>query len=107
MEEYEKEQQINAQYVEEFAMLTSEKVRTGVLITDVFFLCAIFDKFKVTGHYPCDDHGSNVLNTTATTANKTKEENFSIQIKNLWKKCQTLCLKIFLSFPLFGIVTIN
>ena len=27
LEEYEKEQQINAQYVEEFAMLTSEKVR--------------------------------------------------------------------------------
>ena len=26
LEEYEKEQQINAQYVEEFAMLTSEKV---------------------------------------------------------------------------------
>jgi len=26
LEEYEREQQINAQYVEEFAMLTSEKV---------------------------------------------------------------------------------
>lgn len=30
MEEYEREQQINAQYVEEFAMLTSEKV--GVIL---------------------------------------------------------------------------
>jgi len=28
LEEYEREQQINAQYVEEFAMLTSEKVRS-------------------------------------------------------------------------------
>ena len=29
LEEYEREQQINAQYVEEFAMLTSEKVSNG------------------------------------------------------------------------------